>query len=220
MLNKELIVTLIISLIVHLGVISFPGKKSKVGLEVTRSLSSLDVIVVKALSREKVSPEETVKPEKENVRYNMLQKDTIQPKEIMITDTNPEQGRPHLKDIEKPLLTSGPDFEKRYISNENWNSSNERGSLTTSKPMYLKNSAPPYPLIARRNGYEGTAALSVKVMPDGTVGEVRVIQSSKYKILDSTAIESVKDWIFIPAMRMGIPVEEWVIIPIRFQLKE
>ncbi|MBI2447104.1 MAG: hypothetical protein HYV48_01005, partial [Candidatus Omnitrophica bacterium] len=47
-MNKELIVALIISMVIHIGVILFPSGKTKAGLEITRGLSSLDVIVVTA----------------------------------------------------------------------------------------------------------------------------------------------------------------------------
>jgi len=47
-----------------------------------------------------------------------------------------------------------------------------------------------------------------------------VRKSSGYEVLDRSALETVRDWRFIPARFGGIPVKSTVIIPITFKLKE
>jgi protein TonB len=224
--NKELAVALIISLVIHAGVILFPSGKTKVGVEVTRGLSSLDVIVVTAFPQEKAKTKEIIGSKEKNkeidVKSNLLQKVITGHQDALIADANPrpQAGDSHLEKAEKPLLDNGRGSEKKDVPGESWNYLKEKGSITSAMPRYLQNPAPPYPLAARRNGYEGTTLLNVKVMPDGTAGEVRVFKSSNYEVLDKAAAEAVKGWTFIPAKRMGIPVVEWVTIPIRFQLEE
>ena len=90
--------------------------------------------------------------------------------------------------------------------------------IREAKPMYLKNSAPQYPRIARKRGFQGTVVLEVRVDKDGSVGELRLFASSGHKILDRAAMASVKDWLFEPGMRGNEKVEMWVRVPIRFQL--
>ena len=80
------------------------------------------------------------------------------------------------------------------------------------------NPKPPYPEFARRRGYEGTVRLKVEVLASGRVGRIWVKESSGYEILDRSALETIRDWRFIPARFGGIPVKSTVIIPVKFQL--
>ncbi|MGH7889152.1 MAG: TonB family protein [Thermodesulfobacteriota bacterium] len=83
---------------------------------------------------------------------------------------------------------------------------------------YNVNPKPDYPMIARKNGFEGVVLLRVFVLEDGTVGKVELEKSSGYGMLDKSALDGVKDWIFIPGKRNGTPISSWVMVPIRFQL--
>ncbi|MDP2643624.1 MAG: energy transducer TonB [Desulfobacterales bacterium] len=88
-----------------------------------------------------------------------------------------------------------------------------------SAPSYRDNPPPPYPGIAKRKGLQGTVVLDVLVTPQGTVGEIRVFQSSGYAILDQRAEETVKTWVFEPGTISNQPVQMWVRVPIQFQLE-
>jgi len=85
-------------------------------------------------------------------------------------------------------------------------------------PDYKINPKPKYPMIARRNGYEGAVLLKVWVLEDGKVGKIEIEQSSGHEILDKSAIEAVTNWIFMPGKRNGVPLPSWVTVPIKFQL--
>ncbi|MBU2522255.1 MAG: TonB family protein [Proteobacteria bacterium] len=86
-------------------------------------------------------------------------------------------------------------------------------------PIYDKNPSPEYPLIARRRGFQGTVVLEVLVDRNGRVGDLRIFKSSGYKVLDSAAEESVREWIFKPAIKGNENIEMWVRVPVCFQLK-
>ena len=86
-------------------------------------------------------------------------------------------------------------------------------------PIYDKNPSPEYPLIARRRGFQGTVVLEVLVNRNGRVADLRVFNSSGYKVLDRAAVESVGDWIFRPAIKGNENIEMWVRVPVCFQLK-
>ncbi|GAB4115460.1 MAG: hypothetical protein Fur0026_01350 [Sideroxydans sp.] len=85
---------------------------------------------------------------------------------------------------------------------------------------YLNNPRPPYPLVARRMGYQGKVVLNVEVLAEGRAGEVKLQSSSGYDILDQAALQTVKTWKFSPAKRFGQPVTQWFLVPIKFSLEE
>ena len=91
--------------------------------------------------------------------------------------------------------------------------------LVEATPMYLKNPAPQYPRNARRRGYEGKVILEVLVNEEGSVEDLRIFESSGYRVLDRAAMKSVQSWLFEPGRRGDERVEMWVKVPIRFDLK-
>ena len=82
----------------------------------------------------------------------------------------------------------------------------------------MKNPAPPYPVLARRRGYEGLVLLEVLVTREGRVAELRVKKSSGYKVLDRAAVKAVKNWLFEPGVKNGTTIDMWVEVPVRFRL--
>jgi protein TonB len=104
-------------------------------------------------------------------------------------------------------------------ANQNFLDSQEFNSVKKAIPIYDKNPSPEYPLIARRRGFQGTVVLEVMVDRNGRVGELRVLKSSGYKVLDRAAGESVRKWMFRPAIKGNEKIEMWVRIPVCFQLK-
>ncbi|MEQ1533473.1 MAG: energy transducer TonB [Sideroxydans sp.] len=88
------------------------------------------------------------------------------------------------------------------------------------KADYLNNPRPPYPMVARRMGYNGKVILNVEVLAEGKAGQVLLHQSSGYAILDNSALQTVKTWKFSPAKRLGQPVTQWFLVPIKFSLED
>jgi len=91
---------------------------------------------------------------------------------------------------------------------------------TQATPAYRKNPPPEYPRTAKRRGYQGTVLLEVLVNRDGKVEDLRVLKSSGYDILDRSALNSVKNWLFEPGSIGDQNVDMWVRVPVRFELKE
>jgi protein TonB len=108
---------------------------------------------------------------------------------------------------------SSTEAKQSFLDSQGFN------SVKKAIPIYDKNPSPEYPLIARRRGFQGTVVLEVMVDRNGRVGELRVLKSSGYKVLDRAAGESVRDWIFKPAIKGNEKIEMWVRVPICFQLK-
>lgn len=75
-----------------------------------------------------------------------------------------------------------------------------------------------YPRIAKERGWEGTVTLKVHVTVDGGIGEVLIVDSSGYELLDEAAVDMLREGHATPARRGDKPVDSWVVVPYRFQL--
>ena len=91
--------------------------------------------------------------------------------------------------------------------------------LKIARPLYRKNTPPPYPRKARRLGFEGIVMLKVLIDENGRVDHLTVIKSSGYDVLDRAALSAVKRWLFEPGTEDGIKKKMWVKIPVHFQLE-
>ena len=76
-----------------------------------------------------------------------------------------------------------------------------------------------YPLIAKKNEWEGTVRIRVVIQPNGLPETISIKKTSGHKVLDNAAIEAVRKTRFIPAKDGNIPVRSIVEIPIKFDLK-
>ena len=89
-----------------------------------------------------------------------------------------------------------------------------------STPVPLKEVKPAYTADAMRAKVQGTVWLECIVMPDGTVGDVRVTKSLDSVFgLDQEAIKAARQWRFRPGMRQGEPVAVIVTIELTFTLR-
>lgn len=83
---------------------------------------------------------------------------------------------------------------------------------------YLNNPRPEYPAMARRRFLEGRVIMKVQVMASGHPGQVLIDTGSGHEILDEAALETVRQWRFVPAKRGDKAVDSWVKVPIVFKL--
>ncbi len=83
----------------------------------------------------------------------------------------------------------------------------------------LNNPKPPYPLAARRRGYQGKVLVRAHVLADGRCARVLLKETSGYDLLDNAALKTVRRWRFVPARRGDIAIDSWVDVPIAFRLK-
>lgn len=84
---------------------------------------------------------------------------------------------------------------------------------------HLNNPRPAYPSVSRRLREQGTVMLEVLILPNGSVGDVRIKESSGFKRLDDTAVKAVKQWRYTPARRGNETIEYWYLQPIEFSLQ-
>jgi len=114
---------------------------------------------------------------------------------------------------------AGDKTNKKTVKGGNEN--NEAETVRSSvKPEYGTNQKPEYPLVARRRGYEGEVVFNVQVLDNGNVGEMQLLKTSGYTVLDNSAYNALKNWKFVPGKFNGKYEPSWVKVPILFRLND
>ncbi|HEX4862289.1 MAG TPA: energy transducer TonB [Rhizomicrobium sp.] len=81
-------------------------------------------------------------------------------------------------------------------------------------------SSPPYPLLDRRLGHEGTVTLRMTVSPEGTVVDAQVVKSSGYPGLDEAAVSwVVAHWRYHAATHAGAGISSQTTAAVMFSLR-
>jgi protein TonB len=79
---------------------------------------------------------------------------------------------------------------------------------------------PNYTNAALQARVRGLVVLDAVVLPDGSVGEVKIVRSLDQRFgLDEEAIKAVKQWRFRPARRAGGPIAMLVSVEMMFELR-
>ena len=99
---------------------------------------------------------------------------------------------------------------------ENQDTKSTFASSATYKIGSAKNPHPTYPLIARKKGWEGRVIIQAEIDREGNVSEIKVIESSGFKVLDNASLETLKKWKFTPAKIGNKVVDDRVNIPVKF----
>jgi len=93
------------------------------------------------------------------------------------------------------------------------------GNGVTS-PVLVHETKPNYTGEAMRARIQGLVKLEAIVMPDGSVGDVRIVHSLDQQFgLDKEAIKTLRQWRFRPGMRLGQPVPVLILVEISFTLR-
>jgi len=93
------------------------------------------------------------------------------------------------------------------------------GNGVTS-PTLIHETKPNYTGEAMRARIQGLVKLEAIVMPDGSVGDVRIVHSLDQQFgLDKEAIKTLRQWRFKPGMRLGQPVPVLILVEISFTLR-
>lgn len=78
-----------------------------------------------------------------------------------------------------------------------------------------------YPLESRRAGEEGVVYLSLLILADGSVKEIKLDRSSGFERLDDAAIDFYYEYPkFLPAVRNGKKIASWKPIKVTWKLKQ
>jgi len=85
-------------------------------------------------------------------------------------------------------------------------------------PQAKEKSDPGYPLELIRENVHGTVTLYAVIRADGTVGDIRVLNSPDER-LDNYACDALGRWKFTPALKNGTPVALEAVVVIPFRVK-
>ena len=67
---------------------------------------------------------------------------------------------------------------------------------------------------------QGVVRLECVVLPDGTIGDVRILRSLDATFgLDQEAVRAARQWRFVPAKRFGQPVPVLITVELAFALR-
>ena len=87
-------------------------------------------------------------------------------------------------------------------------------------PVVITQVKPQYTAEAMRAKVQGLVMVECVVMPDGTVGDARIVRSLDPRFgLDQEAIMAAKKWRFKPGLLNGTPVPVIVTIELSFTLR-
>lgn len=95
------------------------------------------------------------------------------------------------------------------------NAGREPGLPSLLEPLRVE-----YPLDARRKEQEGSVQIRMRVLKDGSLGDLQVAKSSGVPSLDLAAMRAVASAKFTPPTKPdGTPAEAWLVLPITFKLE-
>ncbi|MBU0463314.1 MAG: TonB family protein [Proteobacteria bacterium] len=143
----------------------------------------------------------------------------VKQKEVIEKESNPVkvvEAKP-IKAVKNQNFQVQPATLKKTIPQKKENITQQDAHIEFAKPLYKKNPLPVYPVIAKKRGYVGTVELIVLVSEKGEVNSLKIFKSSGYKSLDNQAFKTVKNWLFEPGKKNGVPEEMWVKIPVKFE---
>jgi protein TonB len=85
------------------------------------------------------------------------------------------------------------------------------------EPKKLKTIDPAYPAIAKQARVQGIVILECTIDPQGRVRDVKVLRG--IPLLDQSAIEAVKQWVYTPTLLNGVPVPVIMTVTVNFKLQ-
>lgn len=128
----------------------------------------------------------------------------------------------HKEVVKAPLIKKGPHKErlKKKLSNKESTPALSKGQKgANAKAKLLGSLRPEYPHLSKVYEEEGIVSLEALIAPSGDVKDVKLIESSGYQRLDSTAINELKKAKFTPATLNGMPIKSTQVIKINFSLQ-
>lgn len=122
-------------------------------------------------------------------------------------------------DLNSPAATQGKLQIGQIVSEGFGKGATVQNSPGVRNPELIRSKEPQYTADAMRAKLQGLVELQAVIMPDGTVGEVRITKSlDAVTGLDDEAVKAVKQWQFKPGELNGRPVPVIVTLNLTFRL--
>jgi protein TonB len=210
---------LVLVLVIHVFAIYWATHQNAVAI-IKPKTSTMQAVVIMPVALPLKAP--TPKPEKRPL--------VIQPKvQPIVQKTSVLPPSPKAISVDKPVLQEKhqPVVEEKVtelaVSEAPVAAKTEPAPPTEFIPprsdaAHLNNPAPNYPPMSRRLGEQGRVVLEVYILANGTVGEVKIKQSSGFSRLDEAALQAVKKWRYQAARRGQQAIDFWYVQPLSFSL--
>jgi periplasmic protein TonB len=85
-------------------------------------------------------------------------------------------------------------------------------------PRYAKSFQPDFPVGLLQREIEGSVKVRVLVGVDGRVRIIEILSATAPDFAKATQRKALSSWRFSPATRDGVPVEEWQVLTVRFDI--
>lgn len=92
-------------------------------------------------------------------------------------------------------------------------------SAPNSEASELNNPKPPYPAISKKLLEQGLVLLKACIGVSGSLDSLDLKQGSGFSRLDQVALQTVKQWKFIPAKKGSTPIPMCYELPVKFILE-
>ena len=174
----------------------FPDIKSKVIKPSSLALDFVQETIQKKkedrLPQKEVLPtKKQVLPEKKELKKKSLpikkipaktKEETFQPQEHVIVSKETRWEEPQ------------PVQEKQYLPETGIKTADQKKEMDNFLAEILMRieKAKYYPSVARKRGMTGTITCKFSIFPDGSVKDISLVKSSKYKLLNKAAVEAIK----------------------------
>lgn len=223
---------ILIAFMLHIGLFLMLGNTTPKPEKLTQP-KPIMVNWVSPAQEKKAAEQPKVEPAKPVEKPKKIEKVKPKPK-VQPVKTKPliSSERESTTSIQTEQITQPPAKTTESITTPPQNttpssSSPSQSRETKSEPIvlpnlnadYLKNPALIYPALSRQNGEQGKVLVRVFVNENGKAEKVTLKKSSGYEQLDDSALETVKNWQFVPAHRGAEAVSAWVVVPISFSLE-
>lgn len=133
---------------------------------------------------------------------------------------SPHKTAPSELKIEQKLTKIEPFAgEESDITTKEQGKNAEQVAVVKNASVKGSRVAPVYPSRALRLQQEGTVILHILVDQAGKTGEIKVVESSGFPLLDIAAVEAATKWSFNPSTQNGKIIKSWVEVPVSFNIQ-
>ncbi len=190
-------------------------KQENVSAEVQQMAAPQEVLPekVKVLIAKKIVPRLTKKKMVTEVPPLAVEKEVVAEsvKEVLkpLAETLPKRAMSSIKSATVPASSADKKMVKTFFAPEK--------QYLKEHFLYIKNNVQnkiSYPSMARKMGWQGRVLISFVVCKDGSVKDIRIIESSGFKVLDKNAVEVIQKTAPFPKP----PVSAELIIPVTYKL--
>ncbi|WP_397392289.1 energy transducer TonB [Polynucleobacter sp.] len=129
--------------------------------------------------------------------------------------------KPKDKKLDKEKTTKDSDLVKEKTSEAKSEGALASApvSMPNSEASELNNPKPPYPAISKKLREQGLVLLKACIGANGSLDSLDLKQGSGFSRLDQVALQTVKQWKFIPAKKGGTPIPMCYELPVKFILE-